>query len=55
MSCPSPSATPRPSWGSFLSTIELVLYELFVFEPGFFIPSVTARYTAVTAATAGVR
>jgi hypothetical protein len=32
MSCPSPSTTPRPKWGSFLSTIELVLYELFVFE-----------------------
>jgi hypothetical protein len=38
MSCPSPSTTPRPSWGSFLSTIELVLYEmnylyeLFAFE-----------------------
>jgi hypothetical protein len=32
MSSPSPSTTRRPSWGSFLSTIELVLYELFVFE-----------------------
>jgi hypothetical protein len=32
MSCPSPSTTPQPKWGSFLSTIELVLYELFVFE-----------------------
>jgi hypothetical protein len=36
MSCPSPSTTPRPNWGSFLSTIELVLYdylyELFAFE-----------------------
>jgi hypothetical protein len=30
MSCPSPSTTPRPKWGSFLSTIEL-----FVFEPVF--------------------
>jgi hypothetical protein len=30
MSCPSPSTTPRPKWASFLSTIELVLYELFV-------------------------
>jgi hypothetical protein len=32
MSCPSPSTTPRPKWGSFFSTVELVLYELFVFE-----------------------
>jgi hypothetical protein len=37
MSCPSPSTTPRPKWGFFLSTIELLLYcmtciKLFVFE-----------------------
>jgi hypothetical protein len=37
MSCPSPSTTPSPKWGPFLSTIELLLYrmtciELFVFE-----------------------
>jgi hypothetical protein len=37
MSCPSPSTTPHPKWGSFLSTIELLLccmtcIELFIFE-----------------------